>query len=77
MLLFGSRVSPEVQAWFLMFNPFVAALEITLDKSLASDLPSIFGNKLWVNNLFISIALTVILLAISAIKVHILFKEQK
>ena len=36
-----------------------------------------FGNKLWVNNLFISIALTVVLLAISAVKVHILFKEQK
>ncbi|MBR4674468.1 MAG: hypothetical protein IKP00_08385 [Victivallales bacterium] len=77
VLLFGSRVSPEVQAWFLMFNPFVAALEITLDKSLASGLPSIFGNKLWVNNLYISVALTVVLLAISAIKVHILFKEQK
>ena len=77
VLLFGSRVAPEIQAWFLTFNPFIAAMEITLDKSLANTLPTLFGNRLWVNNLLISLALTLVLLGISAIKVHILFKEQK
>lgn len=77
VLLFGTRVSPQVQACFLMFNPFVAAMEITLDNSLASRLPTIFGNRLWVNHLIISVCMTLILLVISAVKVHFLFREQK
>ncbi len=77
VLLFSTRISPTIQAAFLMFNPFVAALEITLDNSMASRLPSLFGNRLWQNHLLIFSFLTVILLAISAWRVHFLFKEQK
>jgi hypothetical protein len=77
VLLFSTRISPTIQAAFLMFNPFIAALEITLDNSLASRLPSLFGNRLWQNHLIIFSILTVILLTISAIRVHFLFKEQK
>lgn len=77
ILLFGSRASLDTQACFLMFNPFVAALEITLDNSLASRLPSIFGNRLWVNHLIISCSITAVLLIVSAIKVRFLFREQK
>jgi len=77
VLLFSTRISPTIQAAFLMFNPFIAALEITLDNSLASRLPSLFGNRLWQNHLIIFSLLTVALLTISAIRVHFLFKEQK
>lgn len=77
ILLFSSRINPEIQACFLMFNPFIAALEITLDNSFASKLPTIFGNKLWQNHLIIFSSLTVLLLLISALRVHYLFKEQK
>jgi hypothetical protein len=65
-----------MQAIFLTFNPFVAALEITLDGSLASRLPRIFGNRLWLNHLYLFTGLTVLLLAISAWKVRRLFREQ-
>lgn len=77
VLLFSSRINPSIQASFLMFNPFIAAMEITLDNSLASRLPSIMGNRLWQNHLIIFSALTLLLLAISALRVHYLFKEQK
>ncbi|MBR0459039.1 MAG: ABC transporter permease [Victivallales bacterium] len=77
ILLFGSRTSPEMQACFLMFNPFLAALEITLDSSLASRLPLIWGNHLWVNHLYLACGITFLLLLVSAIRVHFLFREQK
>ncbi len=77
VLLFSTRTSPDLQAVFLMFNPFIAAMEITLDNSLASRLPAIWGNRLWVNHLFIFSGLTALLVAISAIRVHFLFREQK
>jgi len=77
ILLFGARTSPTMQACFLMFNPFVAALEITLDHSLATNLPPIFGQRLWINHLIISCALTVILIIVSAWRVRYLFREQK
>ncbi|MFA6929039.1 MAG: hypothetical protein WCT05_01850 [Lentisphaeria bacterium] len=77
VLLFSTRISPTIQAGFLMFNPFIAALEITLDNSLASRLPSLFGNRLWQNHLLIFSFLTLALLSISALRVHFLFKEQK
>lgn len=77
VLLFGTRASAEIQAGFLMFNPFVAAMEITLDHSLASNLPMLFGNRLWVNHMIVSLIITVITLVVSAIKVHFLFREQR
>lgn len=77
VLLFSSRINPSIQACFLMFNPFIAAMEITLDNSLASRLPSIMGNRLWQNHLIIFSALALLLLVISAFRVHYLFKEQK
>ncbi|HQC53989.1 MAG TPA: hypothetical protein PLE92_12695, partial [Lentisphaeria bacterium] len=77
VLLFSTRTSPDLQAIFLMFNPFVAAMEITLDNSLASRLPAVWGNRLWVNHLIIFSGLTALLVAVSAIRVHILFREQK
>ena len=77
VLMFGSRASGEVQASFLVFNPFMAALDITLDKSFASQLPTLFGHRLWVNHIYISCIITAALLIISAVKVHFIFREQK
>lgn len=77
ILLFSTRTSPDLHAAFLMFNPFIAAMEITLDNSLASRLPALWGNRLWVNHLIIFSAMTVILICISAFRVRYLFREQK
>ncbi len=77
VLMFGSRAGGEVQAAFLMFNPFAAALDITLDQSFVSKLPHLFGNRLWVNHMYISGMFTIVLLIASAIKVNMIFREQK
>ncbi len=78
VLLFGSRISLGVQAASLMFNPFVAALEITLEHSPTSRLDHlIWGNRLWVNHLLIFGGLTVVLLGIAAFRLNRLFKERK
>ena len=77
VLMFGNRASGDVQAACLMFNPFVAALDITLDNSFAARLPLLFGHRLWVNHLCISCVTTIVLLLISVIKVHFIFREQK
>ena len=76
VLLFGTRVSPTVQTAILTFNPVVAALQITSDQ-LFSNQVSLFGNKLWQNHLIAMGALTLLLLGISAWRVHRLFRERE
>ncbi|MBP5300238.1 MAG: hypothetical protein J6Y80_02425, partial [Victivallales bacterium] len=78
VLLFGNRVNDTVKAASLMFNPFAAALEITLENSGLHKLDyQIWGRQLWCNHLIIFIGMTVLLLALAAFRVSRLFKEQK
>ncbi|MBR6471984.1 MAG: hypothetical protein IKS83_09325 [Victivallales bacterium] len=78
VLLFGNRVNETVKAVCLMFNPFVAALEITLENSGFQRLDyRIWGHELWYNHLLLFSGLTIILLVLAAIRVNYLFKEQK
>ena len=78
VLLFGNRVNDTVKAACLMFNPFVAALEITLDNSGFQRLDyQIWGNQLWCNHLLLFIGMTIVFLALAAFRVGRLFKEQK
>ncbi|MBQ4480753.1 MAG: hypothetical protein II943_08955 [Victivallales bacterium] len=78
VLLFGNRVNETVKAASLMFNPFVAALEITLEDSGFQNLDyKIWGHELWYNHLILFCGLTVVLLILAAVRVNHLFKEQK
>ena len=78
VLLFGNRVNETVKAACLMFNPFVAALEITLENSGFQNLDyKIWGHELWYNHLLLFLGLTVLLLILAAFRVNYLFKEQK
>ena len=69
VLLFGSRVSPTLQAVILGLNPLVAALQITSD-DLFSKLPRIFGNPLWVNTMGFLAGLAVCLNGVTVIRVR-------
>lgn len=75
VLLLGTRVSPHVQSVILALNPVAAALQITSD-TWFRDMPQIFGNKLWMNNLYAMSALAVLLLLVSALRVHALFRQR-
>ena len=78
VLLFGNRVNETVKAACLMFNPFIAALEITLEDSGFQNLDyKIWGHELWYNHLILFCGLTVVLLVLAAFRVNSLFKEQK
>lgn len=75
VLLFGSRISPQVQSFVLCFNPLVAALQLSSNE-MFGNLPSIFGMRLWMNNLIFLGALSLILSIITAIRVHIIFNHR-
>ena len=78
VLLFGNRVNDTVKSACLMFNPFIAALEITLENSGFQKLDyKIWGHELWYNHLMLFCCLTVVLLVLAAFRVNHLFKEQK
>ncbi len=76
VLLFGSRVSPKLQTFVLTCNPLIAALQITSDKWFA-DLPLLFGRRLWQNNLLFLTATTLLLLFVTAIRVHVIFNHRE
>ena len=76
VLLFGARIGPTLQGVILSFNPIAAALQITSDKWF-SDLPMLMGNRLWQNNMIILVALTVLLTAITTVRVHIIFNRRE
>lgn len=75
VLLFGSRMSPTLQALALCFNPLAAALQITSDSWFA-ELPKIFGNSIWLNNLLFLSGLTIILTVITAVRVRVIFNKR-
>jgi ABC-type transport system involved in multi-copper enzyme maturation permease subunit len=75
VLLLGDRVSPAIETAILTFNPIVAALQITSDR-LFADQVTLFGNKLWQNHLIAMAATTVLLLAVSSLRVRRLFTQR-
>ncbi|MFA4945839.1 MAG: hypothetical protein WC789_14220 [Lentisphaeria bacterium] len=74
---FGNRIGPGLKTAVLSLNPFVAALQITQDKSPLAQLPSLFGNRLWENHLIAFASLAALLLFLSAWRVHHLFRERR
>ncbi len=78
VLLFGNRVNDTWKAACLMFNPFVAALEITLENSGFQRLDYlVWGRQLWCNHLILFVGMTIFFLALAAFRVSRLFREQK
>jgi ABC-type transport system involved in multi-copper enzyme maturation permease subunit len=75
VLLFGSRVSPELQAIVLSFNPVVAALQIS-SNDLFQQLPKIFGLPLWINALGVLASVTIALVIVTAMRVHVIFNHR-
>jgi ABC-type transport system involved in multi-copper enzyme maturation permease subunit len=75
VLLLGSRISPQVQSVVLCFNPLVAALQIASDKWF-SELPRIFGNRLWQNNMIFLSCVTVGLVCVAALRVRMIFNHR-
>ena len=76
VLLFGSRVSPELEAVVLSFNPIAAALQVSSDH-LFEELPKVFGNPLWVNAMIFLAGLTVLLVSVTAIRVRQIFTQRE
>ncbi len=75
VLMFGTRISALVKSAGLTFNPLVAAVQITSDVWFA-ELPPIRGNPLWQNHLILFGAVAVLLLAVTAFRVHRIFRRR-
>lgn len=76
VLLFGSRVSPTLTALVLAPNPIVGALQVSSD-GMFETLPRVFGNPLWVNTILSLAALTVLLTAVTVIRVRRIFSQRE
>ncbi len=75
VLMFGDRISQEVQAAVLSLNPLIAALQLTTEQWFG-DYPLIFNNQIWQNTLLVYTAIFVIILFFTAIRVHTLFSRR-
>lgn len=76
VLLLGSRVPAPVEAVVLCFNPIAGALQVTSDR-MFDGLPKVFGNPLWVNTLLFLAGLTVLLNAVTALRVKRIFSQRE
>lgn len=74
-LLFGTRVTPELQTLILTTNPVAAALQVTSD-SLFADLPRLWGRRLWHNHLIFAGSLIALLTLATAIRVRHIFNHR-
>lgn len=74
VLLFGSRVSPQLQAFVLAFNPMVAALQVSSNELFL--LPKVFGVPIWIDNLAFLASLTLLLVLLTAVRVQVIFNHR-
>lgn len=74
VLLFGSRVSPQLQATVLAFNPIAAALQVSSNELFL--LPPVAGLPLWIANLAILAILTLLLVLLTAARVQVIFNHR-
>lgn len=74
VLLFGSRVSPQLQAVVLAFNPIVAALQVSSNELFL--LPKVLGVPIWIDNLAFLASLTALLVLLTAVRVHVIFNHR-
>lgn len=74
--LFGTRIAPELQAFILSFNPLAAALQVTSDSCL-ENIPPLFGNRLWLNNIIFMGCMSLVLVAVSILELHRVFVPRK
>jgi ABC-type transport system involved in multi-copper enzyme maturation permease subunit len=76
VLLFGSRVSPALAAFVLAVNPIAGALQVSSDR-LFESLPRLFGHPLWVNTIVFLAGLTLALVAVTALRVRMIFSQRE
>lgn len=76
VLLFGSRISPGLEALVLSANPIAGALQVTSDRMFEA-LPKVFGNPLWLNNVIFLAGMTVVLVAVTALRVRMIFAQRE
>lgn len=74
VLLFGSRVSPQLQATVLACNPIAAALQVSSNELFL--LPPVAGLPLWIANLAILAILTLLLVLLTAARVQVIFNHR-
>ncbi len=74
VLLFGERIAPTTQAAVLMFNPVAAVIQLHSREWLA-DLPYLFNRPLWQNTLIAYAGLCIVILMVTATRVHHLFNR--
>jgi ABC-type transport system involved in multi-copper enzyme maturation permease subunit len=68
VLVFGERIGMQVKAWFLVFNPLVAAIQLCTDRWFA-DMPNVYGVPIWQANLVFFAITFVVLLMLTSIRV--------
>jgi ABC-type transport system involved in multi-copper enzyme maturation permease subunit len=76
VLLFGSRISPGLEAVVLSANPIAGALQVTSDRMFEA-LPKAFGNPLWLNTVIFLAGMTVVLVAVTAVRVKMIFAQRE
>jgi ABC-type transport system involved in multi-copper enzyme maturation permease subunit len=76
VLLFGSRISPGLEALVLSANPIAGALQVTSDQ-MFERLPKVFGNPLWLNTVIFLTGMTVVLVAVTALRVKRIFAQRE
>jgi ABC-type transport system involved in multi-copper enzyme maturation permease subunit len=75
VLLFGSRISPTLEAVILAANPIAGALQVTSDRMFET-LPKVCGQPLWVNTIIFLAGMTVVLVAVTALRVRMIFSQR-
>jgi ABC-type transport system involved in multi-copper enzyme maturation permease subunit len=75
VLLFGSRISPTLEAVILAANPIAGALQVTSDRMFET-LPKVCGQPLWVNTILFLAGMTVVLVAVTALRVRMIFSQR-
>ncbi|MFO7820641.1 MAG: ABC transporter permease subunit [Lentisphaeria bacterium] len=74
VLLFGERISEQAKAAFLVFNPVVAAIQITSDEWFVGF--ETFGQPLWQGHLAIFGVSVVICLLAASLRMHKILRER-
>jgi len=72
----GDRIPERTAAFILAFNPGAAAMQVCSDRWFA-DMPSVFGNRLWQNDLILLSAMAIAFLVAAGIRIHWLLQRRE
>ncbi len=75
VLMFGDRISRPFQTAVLTFNPLIAVVQLNTDHWFA-DYPLLFNNPMWHNTMVAYAGIFLLVLVLSALRVHLLFNRR-